>query len=61
MGTDQNKDVVRHTFVIEGQDVKQEMPGSTNRRLEINLPAGRYEFKCDVPGHERMEGILEVS
>ena len=56
----ENKDVVRHTFVIEGQDVKKEIPGSTNRRIEINLPPGQYEFKCDVPGHERMEGILEV-
>jgi plastocyanin len=57
----ENKDVVRHTFVIEGQDVKKELPGSTNKRLEIDLPRGEYEFKCDVPGHERMEGVLEVS
>ena len=56
----ENKDVVRHTFVVEGQDVKKELPGSTNRRLEVGLPPGQYEFKCDVPGHERMEGTLEI-
>jgi len=57
-----NKDRVRHTFVIEGQDYKVELPGSTARRLEVSLPAGTYRFYCDVPGHDvLMEGELKVS
>ena len=56
----ENRDVFRHTFVIEGHDVKAEMPGSKNRRVEADLPAGEYRYICDVPGHERMEGTLIV-
>lgn len=55
-----NKDLLRHTFVVEDQDVKVEMPGGKDRRVQIDLPAGEYRFICDVPGHERMEGTLTV-
>ena len=45
----------------KGQDIKQELPGGTSRRIEVNLPAGTYRFFCDVPGHESiMEGVLTV-
>ena len=56
-----NKDVIRHTFTIDDGDVEQELPGSTARRVEVTLAAGSYRFYCDVPGHEDMEGMLEVS
>lgn len=56
----ENKDLLRHTFVIEDQDVKVELPGGKTRRVEVDLPAGEYRFLCDVPGHERMEGTLTV-
>lgn len=57
----ENKDRIRHTFVIEGTEVKRERPGSIDRRVEVDLPVGTYRFYCDVPGHEKMEGVLEVS
>jgi plastocyanin len=56
-----NQDPIRHTFVIEDQDVEQELPGSTARRVAVTLAAGSYRFYCDVPGHDDMEGTLEVS
>lgn len=56
----QNKDLLRHTFVIEDAGVKVELPGSTSRHLAVSLKAGTYEFHCDVPGHESMKGTLEV-
>lgn len=56
----ENRDVFRHTFVIEGHEVKAEMPGSKDRRVEVDLAAGEYRYICDVPGHERMEGTLTV-
>ncbi len=56
----ENKDFLRHTFVIEDHDVKVELPGGKTRRIEVDLPAGEYRFICDVPGHERMEGTLTV-
>ena len=55
-----NKDRVRHTFVIEGTNVSLEVPASTERRVEVELAAGEYQFMCDVPGHERMESVLTV-
>jgi plastocyanin len=55
-----NKDLVRHTFVIEDTDVKLEVPASKARRVEVDLTPGQYNFICDVPGHERMEGVLTV-
>jgi hypothetical protein len=56
----ENRDRIRHTFVIEAQDVKQELPAARDRRLHLDLAAGEYTFICDVPGHERMEGTLVV-
>ena len=55
-----NRDQIRHTFVIEGTNVKLEVPASKERRVEVELAAGEYRFFCDVPGHERMEGVLTV-
>jgi len=55
-----NQDIIRHTLVIEGTDIKIEIPGSTTRRLEIDLPTGEYRYHCDVAGHDSMEGTLIV-
>jgi plastocyanin len=57
----ENKDLVRHTFVIDDRDLKQELPAQTSRRVEVTLEPGSYEFHCDVPGHEDMKGTLEVT
>ncbi|MPZ98210.1 MAG: hypothetical protein GEU80_02550 [Dehalococcoidia bacterium] len=56
-----NQDLIRHTFVIEGHDVKEELPGSSTKRVEVTLEPGEYTYICDVAGHERMEGVLTVS
>ncbi len=37
-----------------------ELPGSTDRRLEVMAPAGTYEFICAVVGHESMKGTLTI-
>jgi plastocyanin len=55
-----NLDPVRHTFVVEGTDIHVEMPASTGVRFELDLAPGTYRYLCDVPGHERMEGQLDV-
>lgn len=55
-----NKDRVRHTLVIEGQNVKSDLPGHETRRLEVTLAPGTYDFFCDVTGHENMRGTIEV-
>lgn len=56
----ENRDAFRHTFVIEGRDVKLEVPSSKTRRVGVNLPAGTYTFLCDVPSHENITGTLTV-
>ena len=56
----ENRDRIRHTFVIVERGVKQEMPAGRNRRVVTPLEEGEYRFICDVPGHERMEGTLVV-
>jgi uncharacterized cupredoxin-like copper-binding protein len=57
----QNQDRFRHTFVVEGTDVRAELPGSTAVRIETDLAPGTYKFFCDVPGHEdAMQGALYV-
>lgn len=57
----ENKDPVRHTFVIEQLDVEVEVPTSTSRRVEFTAPAGTYEIICTVLGHENMTGTLVIS
>lgn len=54
-----NADGWRHTFTIEGTDVDQDLPASTARRVDLNLPPGTYAYICEVPGHD-MTGTLTV-
>ena len=56
-----NADPFRHTLLVEGTDVKVELPGSTARRVELgDLAPGTYRYWCDVPGHTSMEGTLRI-
>lgn len=57
----ENKDLYRHTFVIEDLDIKEEVPAGANRRVVIDADPGEYEFICDVTGHdEDMRGTVSV-
>jgi hypothetical protein len=56
----ENKDPIRHTFTIEALDIEVDLPGSTDRRIDINAAPGTYEFVCKVPGHEDMMGTLTI-
>ena len=56
-----NDDPFRHTFVVEGTDIRTELPGSAAARVHVNLTPGTYTFFCDVTGHEdAMSGTLTV-
>ena len=57
----ENKDPIRHTFSIDALDLEVEIPGSTDRRVEISAPAGTYEFFCAVVGHDDMKGTITIS
>ncbi|WP_436794132.1 cupredoxin domain-containing protein [Actinospongicola halichondriae] len=56
----ENDDAIRHTFLIEGTSVDQEVPGATDRRVTVDLEPGTYRYYCDVVGHDGMEGTLVV-
>jgi plastocyanin len=55
-----NQDPFHHTFLIDGTDVREVLAASSSVRVPVDLPPGTYRFWCDVPGHESMEGALDV-
>lgn len=56
-----NKDLYRHTLVIDALGIDEEVPASSDRRVLIEAEPGEYEFICDVSGHEEdMRGTLVV-
>lgn len=51
---------VQHNLDIKETDFKTELEAGKNARvLQINLPAGEYEYVCDL--HPNMRGTLTVS
>jgi hypothetical protein len=56
-----NKDLYRHTFTVESLGIDEEIQAGVDQRVVINAEPGRYEFVCDVEGHEDdMKGTLIV-
>jgi plastocyanin len=55
-----NQDPFHHTFVIDGTDIRETLVASSSVRVPVDLAPGSYRFWCDVPGHESMEGALDV-
>ena len=56
-----NEDLYRHTFTIEALGLDEEVQAGVGRRVVIDAAPGRYEFICDVEGHEEdMKGTLTV-
>jgi plastocyanin len=56
----ENQDSFRHTFRIDALDLQVEIPATTDRRIEVDLPPGTYVFHCTIPGHEGMTGTITV-
>ena len=56
----ENKDLFRHTFTIEDLDISEDLGPGQDVRVELSAEPGEYEFICEVPGHEDMEGTLTV-
>jgi glucose/arabinose dehydrogenase/plastocyanin len=57
-----NAGAALHTFVIVDQGIKLEIAPGETQEVSVNLPAGTYEFICDVPGHAEagMVGTITV-
>lgn len=57
-----NRDYFWHTLTVRELDIDIRVPVGATRTRTIDLPAGRYDFVCAVPGHEQagMVGVLVV-
>jgi plastocyanin len=55
-----NQDPFHHTFLIDGTDLREVLVANSSVRVPVDLAPGSYRFWCDVPGHESMEGVLDV-
>jgi hypothetical protein len=55
-----NPDLFWHTFTVPDLDIDIAVPVGSVREADANLPVGRYQYVCRVPGHGRMLGVLVV-
>ena len=57
-----NEGASEHNFSIDELEIDVDQAPSEEQEVEINAPAGTYEFYCDVPGHREsgMVGTLVV-
>lgn len=59
-----NPSAVPHNIAVDGADgVSDTVQDGGTAELTVDLPAGTYEYYCDVPGHRQagMVGTLTVS
>ena len=57
-----NHGLLTHNFTIDGKHSKNMTPGSSATLTVVFKKAGRYPYKCSVPGHADagMKGVLVV-
>jgi nitrite reductase (NO-forming) len=57
-----NEGAAQHDFSIDELGIQVDMPPGSTQELEADIPAGTYEFYCNVPGHKDagMVGTLVV-
>lgn len=58
-----NEGAAMHNFDIDALDILVDMPPGTTQTLEVDIPAGTYEYYCSIPGHKDagMVGTLVVT
>ena len=59
-----NDSAVPHNIAVDGAEgVSDTIQDGGTAELTVNLPAGTYEYYCDVPGHRQagMVGTLTVN
>jgi uncharacterized cupredoxin-like copper-binding protein len=57
-----NEGAAEHDFSIDDLGIQVNMPAGATQTLEADLPAGTYEYYCNIPGHKDagMIGTLVV-
>lgn len=58
----ENRDYFWHTFTVRELDIDLRVPVGATRAVTVDLPEGRFDFVCAIPGHDTagMEGVLIV-
>jgi uncharacterized cupredoxin-like copper-binding protein len=56
-----NKGSLPHNFSIPDQGVSQDVAPGTTETITLNLPAGTYDFDCDVPGHKEAGMVGKIT
>lgn len=57
-----NEGAAEHDFSIDDLAIQVNMPAGTTQTVEADIPAGTYEYYCNIPGHKDagMVGTLVV-
>jgi len=57
-----NEGAAMHNFAIDDLGISVDMPPGTTETVDADIPAGTYQYYCNVPGHKDagMVGTLVV-
>jgi cytochrome c oxidase subunit 2 len=57
-----NTGAAQHDFSIDALHIQVAVAPGESKTIEINAPAGKYDFYCNVPGHKEggMVGVMKV-
>ncbi len=57
-----NEGAAMHNFAIDELGISVDMPPGTTQTVDADIPAGTYQYYCNVPGHKDagMVGTLVV-
>lgn len=57
-----NEGAAEHDFSIDALNISVNMPAGSTQTVEVDIPAGTYEYYCNIPGHKAagMVGTLVV-
>jgi cytochrome c oxidase subunit 2 len=57
-----NTGAAQHDFSIDALNIQVGVAPGESKTIEINAPAGKYDFYCNVPGHKEggMVGVMTV-
>jgi plastocyanin len=56
----ENRDYFWHTWTVQELGIDVRVPVGATRTVTVDVPAGTYDFTCDIPGHVQagMVGVL---
>ncbi len=56
-----NSGALPHNFSIPDQGISQDVAAGATETITLNLPAGTYDFDCNVPGHKEAGMVGKIT